>query len=1044
MRSPTIGHSLWTVIRSTPSEVVVNAFPLPETLGRTPAAILLAAAMLLVCWSVAPAEEIVVDDSDGAPAYTETGHWTTTTNTGAGWNGTLYRYTTAAREPSTATWRPTLPEEGAWEVFAVFRRGADRTSRAPYTIHHLDGSTVVEIDQTGSFAGDLEVASLGAYRFAAGTDGHVVLSNDGGSGVYIADAMMWLPDTPPEFADVRWWPLYPKSDDFVTVSAHVTDNGEVDSVRLYWSVEPESVSGQADALPSGNGEYRAALLPQPHGSTVTFHLEAEDTLGSTSLSEEYSYTVGEEGDWTVIINEVMASNSFTIAEPDFGGFDDWVELYNFGPDTADLGGLNFSDRLDNPTRWEFPPGTTIPPNEYLLVWCNGRDFVGQAIHTSFSLAAAGEDAVLYDAETDTIVDAISWTDLPTDVSLARIPNLTGDFVETAEPTPGKPNLLTERAEAPVFSHESGFYTESMSVEITVEEGAVIRYTTDGSWPSVDSEIYSIPLEISDTTGLRARAFEDGKEPSITTSASYFYEFVPDRQIPVINIVVDTDDLFDPATGIYANHQQRGREWEREVHVSIFSPDGDIHESIDAGLRIHGGFSRAAAKKSLRLYFRNDYGQNEWSLPWLENSPTPVIRDLVLRAGGNDGFLVTQLAQLREVTFIRDEIIRDWFRQQGHYAVDGFFAAVYLNGEYWGLYNPVERVTDSQMEYIFGGGGDYDVVKGGWTFERKYFTEANDGDMEAWEEFLAWHEDADLTTAEDFAELKNRIDYWNFLDWFALNIAIQNEDWPHNNWIATRHRTDPNAKWVFHEWDAEWALGLRPQGWTSDSLHWARGDNFHLSPSHNGTLAPLSALFSGNELDPNRTKVITGILDNPQGVQDFVVAMENVLNFELVPEKTIAEFDAYAELIETEVPREAARWAHASLRDEATLIGFWHDAGDNKREFLENRPAFMHNLMSDSFDLGGWRTITFEAAGQGEGRLSVRGRTVDLPWTGTFFNGSDVELSAQPADGSRFESWTGLFEDEAPETVYTATTGPDATVTLTFESIGTDSDLWLVN
>ena len=1012
----------------------------PSAMGR----LLCAALFLFASVSAAKAMEIIVDDSDGPPAYTETGHWTTTNNTGAGWNGTLYRYTSSSRVPSTATWRPELPEEGAWEVFAIFRRGADRTSRAPYTVHHLDGSTVVEVDQTGAFSGDLEVASLGAYRFATGTGGHVVLSNAGGSGVYIADAMMWVPDTPPEVTEVRWWPLYPKADDFVTVSASVIDNGQVDSVRLHWSVEPGGGTGEADALPSADGEYTAALPPQPHGSTVTFHVEAVDTLGSAARSDDFSYTVGETGDWEVIINEVMASNSFTIAEPDFGGFDDWVELYNFGPDTADLSGLGFSDRLNNPTKWHFPAGTIIPPNEYLLVWCNGNDFVGQAIHTSFSLSAAGEDAVLYDPETDTILDAISWTDLPTDVSLARIPNLTGEFVETVEPTPGKPNLFAERAEAPVFSHESGLYTEPINVEITAEEGATIRYTLDGSWPTESSAAYVEPLAIADTTGLRARAFEEGKEPSRATSASYFFGTTPDRRIPVINIVVDPEDMFSTATGIYPNHQERGREWEREVHVSIFSPDGSIQESIDAGIRIHGGFSRAAAKKSMRLYFRNDYGQNEWSLPWLENSPTPVIRDLVLRAGGNDGFMVTQLAQLREVTFIRDEIIRDWFRQQGHYAVDGFFAALHINGEYWGLYNPVERVTDSQMDYVFGGGADYDVVKGGWTFARKYYTEANDGDMEAWEEFLAWHEDADLTTPEDFAELKERIDYWNFLDWFALNIAIQNEDWPHNNWIATRHRTEPDAKWVFHEWDAEWALGLRPQGWTSDSIHWARGDNFHLSPSHNGTLAPLSALFSGNELDPNRTKVITGILDNPQGVRDFVVAMENVLNFELVPKKTIAEFDAYAELIESEVPREAARWAHASIRDEATLIGFWHDAGERKRQFLENRPTFMLGLTSGSFDLGGWRTITFEAAGEGQGQLAVRGRTVDLPWTGTFFNGSEVGLSALPAGGSRFESWSGLFADDTPGTVYTVTSGEDATVTVTFGSGSANADFWLVN
>lgn len=991
------------------------------------------------------ADVIAVDDSDGPPTYTETGEWRTTSAVGSGYAGTEYRFHGFQIPPATATWRPDLPAAGAYEVIAVFLRSGNRTARAPYTIEHANGSTVVELDQTGPFSGDLSFESLGSYLFEEGTAGSVTLSTNGGSGTYIADAILFQVAPPPVIMDVRRAPLYPQEDDDVLVIARIAEPEAIAEVRLLWSVGDDALDLVETASPHeiGEGDAFAATLPaQPEGTTVFYAVEAEDGFGATTVGDTMQYTVGETGNWTLVINEVMASNSSTIAEPDFGGFDDWVEIYNFGPDTADLGGLHFSDRLNNPTKWAFPPGITIEPGEYFLVWCNGRDYVGKAVHTNFSLSASGEDAVLYDAATDTILDSISWTDLATDKTIARIPDLTGEWSLTAAPTPGAPNELEVRGEPPVFSHPSGLYADPIDVEIEAPGASAIRYTTDGSWPSASSTLYESPLTIQSTTGLRARAWYDDASPGRTTSASYFFGVPEDRLIPVMNIVIDPDDLFDPATGIYPNFNERGREWEREVHVSVFSPDGTVSESTDAGVRIHGGFSRGAPKKSMRLYFRNDYGDNTWSLPWLEHSPVDEIRHLVLRAGGNDGFLVTSLEQRRQVTYIRDQIIRDWFRDQGHYAVDGFFVALYLNGQYWGLYNPVERVTEPQMASVFGDGEDYDVIKGGWTFERKFFTEANDGDMEAWEEFLAWHQQSDLTDDEDFDELLERIDFQNYLDWMALNIAVQNEDWPHNNWIATRHRSREDARWVFHEWDAEWALGLRPQGWTSNTIRWARGYNFHLSPSHNGTLAPLSALFAGNVADTNATETLHGVLDNPRGRTGFLRALEDVLNFELQPDKAITQFDDYADLIRSEISREAHRWASQSPASAATLIGYWNDATENKRDFLRNRPDAIRDIAEDEFDLDGRRTVTIVAEGTGSGRVLVRGREVALPWTGTWFDGSDVELQAIADSGSTFVEWSGVIESTDAEATYATTVGADATLVVVFDQLELGSHWYL--
>jgi CotH protein/chitobiase/beta-hexosaminidase-like protein/lamin tail-like protein len=977
------------------------------------------------------AVDIFIDNDDGAPGYTETGSWTTTTNTGVGYDGGLYRYTNDTREYSTATWTFAVPSDGFYEVSTIFRASGDRTSDAPHTVHDADGSSITHVDQTGSFSGPLIETSLGLHRFEAGLPGSVVLSNDGGVGAYIADAIHIRSDPPPEISQMLHAPLYPQAGESITVTGRITDNTSIDQVVLHMSALPSGTAVSAEAFDdgahgdggAGDSVYGTTAPGFADGEVLTAAFEAFDDLGNSAMGSSLEITVGVEASWELRINEVLASNGVTSFDPDFIETGDWVEIFNFGPDAADLTGLALSDDPANPAKWLFPLGSSIPAGQYAIIWCDDHDLVGLAMHTNFRLSSAGEDVVLWATGTGSALDQIAFPALDTDESYARLPDLGATWAATTIPTPGAINQMGMRGDPPVFSVASGLFTGPLTVEVTAPGAIAIRFTTDGSEPTAASTAYSSPLLISSTTGLRARAFYSDRDPSHVTSASYFFDIIADRTIPVMNLIIDPDDLFDPATGIHANPSQRGMAWERPVHAVITSTDGSVIHEVEAGIRIHGGTTRGADKKSFRLYMRSIYGPRDWSLSWLERSDADAVEQLVLRAGGNEVFTNTRT----EITYLRDQTMRDLLADSGHVAADGFFVALYLNGEYWGLYNVTERITNDLMEEIHGG-EDWDIVKGSWEWSVKYFTEAPDGDLLAWNEFLAWHESHDLATGPDFAELQARIDYPNFMDWFSLNIACQNEDWPHNNWIAARRRGDPTARWTFHEWDAEWPLGHRPEGWTSDTLVWAQGDNYHLSPSHNGTIAPLCQLFNGNDLDPGRTTDINGVLDHSQGRLDFIQAMEDMLNFTLNPDRAIGEWDVLAELIETEIPREAQRWTPSSA---ATEIAQWWTSIQNVRDFFTYRPAVMRGLMIAEFGLAGTREIAFQAAGGGSGRLEVNGRVVDLPWTGIFFDGSDIDLSAIADPGSLFSGWSGGISGVAPDLIHTTTVGPTSTVTLTF-------------
>lgn len=128
-------------------------------------------------------------------------------------------------------------------------------------------------------------------------------------------------------------------------------------------------------------------------------------------------------DLSLAINEVMASNSETKADPQ-GQYDDWIELYNYGTAPIDAGGLYLTDDPNEPAKWQIPADdpvvTTIAPGGYLLIWADGETEV-EGLHAAFKLDAAGEGLCLFDSDGATLIDSVTFPQLPTDLSYGRCP-----------------------------------------------------------------------------------------------------------------------------------------------------------------------------------------------------------------------------------------------------------------------------------------------------------------------------------------------------------------------------------------------------------------------------------------------------------------------------------------------------------------------------------------------------------------------------------------------------------------------------------------------
>ena len=585
----------------------------------------------------------------------------------------------------------------------------------------------------------------------------------------------------------------------------------------------------------------------------------------------------------VVINELLASSVRYFADPQ-GEYDDWIELYNPGDAPIDAGGMYLTDDASMPTKWRIlsgdPAHTTILPHGYLLIWAD-KDVADPGLHAAFGLDAGGEELALFDSDGATLIDRIHFGEQRADVSYGRFPDGTDTWALTAFPTPGGQNIRTHEGfvEEPQITPGHGFCDGPLFVTITCSTpDTIIYYTMDGSEPHMadsgrpnpEATVYVGPLQISKTTCLRAVATRPGWMPSPTETQTYLFvddvieqspggqspggawpsgnvngqlidygmdpDVVSDPRykdlmddallaIPSISLVIDLANLFDPAKGIYVNARQEGRDWERPVSVELIHPDGREGFQIDAGIRIRGGFSRSGnnPKHSFRLFFRAEYGPSSLKYPLFDSEGTDEFDNLDLRTAQNYAWSLQSSNPGEKNTFVREVFCRDLQRQTGQPYTRSRYYHLYINGQYWGLYQSQERSEASYAATYFGGEqDDYDVVKAD-----NYRTSYTDGSIDDWN--LLWSlcqqgfetdekyyaVQAKRPDGTDDPNLPVRVDVKNLIDYMIGIFFTGNDDAPvtlggsqANNFFATRNRRiEARDGWKFFAYDCEHSLGV---------------------------------------------------------------------------------------------------------------------------------------------------------------------------------------------------------------------------------------------
>lgn len=342
---------------------------------------------------------------------------------------------------------------------------------------------------------------------------------------------------------------------------------------------------------------------------------------------------------------------------------------------------------------------------------------------------------------------------------------------------------------------------SLNFEVAIsypeDRDVTIMYTLDASEPTMENGMmYSNPIQICESTVIRAKAFSDGCISIPSTTHSYIF-IDREQKLPVISLVIDPKYLYDESIGILAKGNGTNAnanymyDWRRPLNLEYFPIGEDAALNQLCEMRIHGGsWTRTYCKlKSFALYANKRFGTKRFDYEfWPDDKPgVHDNKSFLLRNSGND-FYVS--GYCRDVVCQRgmgrfSEV--DW---QGCSPV-----LVYINGEYHAMLNLRERSNEDNVYANYDGLEDIDAIEN--------WTELKEGDWKNYNEFQEFYSEENGHSLEEW---KAWMDVEEYADMMILAAWVLNTDFPHNNIFMWRPRAE-EGKWRWILKDFDFGLGF---------------------------------------------------------------------------------------------------------------------------------------------------------------------------------------------------------------------------------------------
>lgn len=406
------------------------------------------------------------------------------------------------------------------------------------------------------------------------------------------------------------------------------------------------------------------------------------------------------------------------------------------------------------------------------------------------------------------------------------------------------------------------------------------------------------------TVVKARAFKSGFIPSDVATATYFFTADGSNpyDLPIISISTQEDYLFDYEDGIYTAGKDfddwrtafpnddindgRPANWFRgtEYPLSLEIIEANATRSattVNAGFRLHGGFSRARPRKTLRLYFKSMYGSSTLGYPIFPSQTETEFKRILIRNSGQD----------ESNTNLRDMVVQKVIEHMNFDTQDGYPYVIFINGEYWGISNARERYDTKYFLLKYGiPENEIDLLE--------FDSEVQEGSNQNYVDMMIYIGNNDVKNTNIYREIGKRMDVDNFIDFYISQIFVGNTDWPGNNVKYYRRQTTeyiPDApygndgRWRWIVFDTDFAFG--------------RYDDV----DHN-TLAMV--LDSTSTAWPNptwSTLLFRSLMKNAAFKKQFILRFSDMLNTGFLPQVSDSILSHFENLVASHMPDHTDRW-----------------------------------------------------------------------------------------------------------------------------------------
>ncbi|MBR5085859.1 MAG: CotH kinase family protein [Muribaculaceae bacterium] len=540
----------------------------------------------------------------------------------------------------------------------------------------------------------------------------------------------------------------------------------------------------------------------------------------------------------------------------------WIEVKNVSDEPINLQDYCLTTSKKNTSCWTFP-AMTLKPGETYVVDC---------LKARFKI---GHDKAVIITKDEKFIDGLCDASAPFGVSMGRVEGKDGFFFfpHATKASENSTEYFRSIATKPTFKTKPGVYSDKDHMNVIIDtHGYIVHYTTDGSVPDSVSPVYKDSINIDKTTTIRAYCEGDSTHLQSTTATSTVI-FAQQHTLPVMNITVKKDDLYNFNHGIYVEgpgaspvmpHQGANywKKWWKKAHVEFYDSIGGFSE--DCELAIFGGYSRALAKKSFKIRFKDYCGVANLDYDLFNEGKPTKYKNFVLRSGSQD----------YDGIMARDEFFTSLMAQNSpNLLVQAYRPiALYINGEYFGLYYIREKIDEHfAARHLNVSSSSVSMITG-----------MNGRDITA---YVLNH---NLENDECYNYVKEHYDLEGLIDMKLGELYSSNTDIGNARYI---YSSDENGdkKWhvAFYDIDNSWVINAQP------SLYLAAGTD------------------AGSEHELKRTRnnlIIQKLLKNKEFRQMFLERLSWHMHNTFTTQNTTAVFDNLINTIKPEMERNCQRWS----------------------------------------------------------------------------------------------------------------------------------------